>query len=75
MAARSPSRHCPRAGEVSEKLHLLFQQTQGEQAFALPARNLTFRAVSYPALPERNITAPVFLVEAYRGADPCARVR
>ena len=57
-------------GEVSEKLHLLFQQTQGEQAFALPARNLTFRAVSYPALPERNITAPVFLVEAYRGADP-----
>ena len=57
-------------GEISEKLHLLFQQTQGEQAFALPARNLTFRAVSYPALPERNIAAPVFLVEAYRGADP-----
>jgi len=57
-------------GEVSEKLHLLFQQTQGEQAFALPARNLTFRAVSYPALPERNIAVPVFLVEAYRGADP-----
>ena len=57
-------------GEVSEKLHLLFQQTQGEQAFALPTRNLAFRAVSYPALPERNITAPVFLVEAYRGADP-----
>jgi hypothetical protein len=26
--------------------------------------------VSYPALPERNIAAPVFLVEAYRGADP-----
>jgi len=57
-------------GAVSEKLHLLFQQTEGEQAFALPAHNLTFRAVSYPALPERNITAPVFLVEAYRGADP-----
>ena len=57
-------------GEVSERLHLLFQQTQGEQAFALPSRNLTFRAVSYPALPERNIAAPVFLVEAYRGADP-----
>jgi len=58
-------------GEVSQKLlHLLFQQTQSEQAFALPTRNLTFRAVSYPALPERNIAAPVFLVEAYRGADP-----
>jgi cytochrome c biogenesis protein ResB len=57
-------------GEVTERLQLLFQQTQGEQAFALPARNLTFRVVSYPGLPERNITAPVFLVEAYRGADP-----
>ncbi len=57
-------------GGVSQKLHLLFQQTQSEQAFALPTRNLTFRAVSYPALPERNIAAPVFLVEAYRGADP-----
>jgi hypothetical protein len=57
-------------GEVSQKLHLLFQQTQGEQAFALPTRDLIFRAVSYPALPERNIAAPVFLVEAYRGADP-----
>jgi hypothetical protein len=57
-------------GEVNQKLQLLFQQTQSEQAFALPTRDLTFRAVSYPALPERNIAAPVFLVEAYRGADP-----
>ena len=57
-------------GAVSQRLHLLFRQTEGEQAFALPSRNLTFRAVSYPALPERNIAAPVFLVEAYRGADP-----
>jgi cytochrome c biogenesis protein ResB len=56
--------------EIGERLPLLFRQTQSEQAFALPARNLTFRAVSYPALPERNISAPVFLVEAYRGADP-----
>ena len=51
-------------------LHLLFQQTQAEQAFALPTRNLTFRVVSYPALPEQGITKPVFLVEGYRGADP-----
>ena len=57
-------------GAVSERLQLLFQQTQGEQAFALPTLDLSFRAVSYPALPERNIAAPVFLVEAYRGADP-----
>ena len=57
-------------GEASQMLHLLFQQTQAEQAFALPTRNLTFRVVSYPALPEQGITKPVFLVEGYRGADP-----
>ena len=57
-------------GAVSEALHLLFQQTEGEQAFALPDRNLTFRAVSYPALPERNIAAPVFLVEASTRGRP-----
>ena len=57
-------------GEVNQTLQLLFQQTQGEQGFALPTRDLTFRAVSYPALPERNIASPVFLIEAYRGADP-----
>ena len=57
-------------GEINQELLLLFQQAQGEQAFALPDRDLTFRVVSYPALPERNIAAPVFLVEAYRGADP-----
>jgi hypothetical protein len=28
---------------------------------------LTFRAVSYEALPEKGIGRPVFLVEAYRG--------
>ena len=57
-------------GEASQMLYLLFQQTQAEQVFALPTRNLTFRAVSYPALPEQGITKPVFLVEGYRGDDP-----
>ena len=57
-------------GEASQTLHLVFRQTQGEQAFALPTHNLTFRAVSYPALPEQGIAGPVFLVEGYRGADP-----
>ena len=56
--------------EVDQNLHVLFQQTQGEQGFAVPARNLTFRTVSYPGLPERNIQRPVFLVEGYRGTDP-----
>ena len=57
-------------GAVDQTLHVLFQQTQGEQAFAIPTRNLTFRAVSYPALPERGILRPVFLVEGYRGTEP-----
>lgn len=56
-------------GEVDQTLRILFEQTQGEQAFAIPARNLAFRAVSYPAMPDRGIQRPVFLVEGYRGAD------
>ncbi len=59
-----------RVGEVSERIHLLFRQTQAEQAFALPTRNLAFRVVSYPALPDRGIREPVFLIEAYRGEEP-----
>lgn len=55
--------------EVGPTVHVLFQQTQSEQGFAIPARNLTFRVVSYPALPEQGIAGPVFLVEAYRGDD------
>jgi hypothetical protein len=62
------------AGEVDQTLHILFQQAQGEQAFAIPTRNLTFRAVSYPAMPERGIQTPVFLVEGYRGTDPTPAV-
>lgn len=57
-------------GEVSSKIHVLFRQAQTEQAFAVPTRNIAFRVVSYPALPERGINTPVFLVEAYRGDDP-----
>jgi len=57
-------------GEVSERLHIPFQQTQTEQGFAVPTRDLVFRVVSYPALPERGIASPVFLVEAYHGDDP-----
>jgi len=56
-------------GEVNQTLHVLFQETQGEQVFAIPTRNLAFRVVSYPALPERGIERPVFLIEGYRGAD------
>ncbi len=54
-------------GEVGPTIHLIFRQEQTEQGFGLPTRNLTFRAVSYEALPEKGISRPVFLVEAYRG--------
>ncbi len=55
-------------GKVGPTLRLLFSQTQSEQGFAIPTRNLTFRAVSYAALSEQGIEGPVFLIEAYRGA-------
>ena len=54
-------------GAAGPAIHLIFRQNQTEQGFGLPARNLTFRAVSYEALPEKGIGRPVFLVEAYRG--------
>jgi len=53
--------------QVSDQFQVMFRQTQAEQAFAIPTRNLAFRVVSYPALPEKGFQAPVFLVEAYRG--------
>lgn len=56
-------------GQVGPALRLLFGQTQNEQGFAIPMRNLTFRAVSYTALPEQGIQQPVFLMEAYRGEE------
>jgi hypothetical protein len=56
-------------GKVSEEVHLLFQQTQAEQEFALPSANLSFRVVSYPSLPEQGIDVPVFLVEVYKGDE------
>jgi hypothetical protein len=56
-------------GEVSEEVHLLFQQTQAEQEFALPSANLSFRVVNYPSLPEQGIDVPVFLVDVYQGDE------
>lgn len=56
-------------GQVGPALRLLFGQTQSEQGFAIPMSNLTFRVVSYAALPEQGIQQPVFLMEAYRGEE------
>ena len=54
------------SSEIGETLKVLFRTTQTEQAFSIPTRNLAFRVVSYPELPDRGLYAPVFLVEAYR---------
>lgn len=56
--------------EASELIRMAFRQAQPEQAFAIPARSLTFRVVSYSSLPAQGIAGPVFLVEAYRGDEP-----
>jgi hypothetical protein len=56
-------------GEVSEEVHLLFQQTQAEQEFALPSADLSILVVNYPSLPEQGIDVPVFLVDAYQGDE------
>jgi hypothetical protein len=56
--------------EASELIRVPFRQAQPEQAFAIPDRNLTFRAVSYNSLPAQGILGPVFLIEAYRGDEP-----
>lgn len=47
-------------------LTLPFRANQTEQTFTAPDQGLAFRVVSYPALPERGVAGPVFLVEAYR---------
>ncbi len=59
---------------VTDTLHVLFTATQTEQVFAMPANDMAFRVVDYPALPAHGITAAVFLVEAYRGNDPAPAV-
>jgi hypothetical protein len=56
-------------GEVGERLTLLFDQTQNEQAFAIPTQDLTFRTVYYPSLPDQGLMRPVFQVEAYTAQE------
>jgi hypothetical protein len=46
---------------ANASLNLPFRQAS-ELAFAIPARNLAFRVVSYNALPAQGIHLPVFLV-------------
>ncbi len=57
-------------GQAGTEVRVPFRQARTEQAFALPSHNLTFRAVSYDALPAQGVAGPVFLVEAYRGDEP-----
>ena len=62
-------------GQASGELHIAFRPKETEQEFAAPAQNLVFRVVSYPALPQKGIGRPVFVVEAYRGDDPTPVLR
>jgi len=64
-----PLRSLASDSEAGDDVHILFRQAQSEQGVDVPARNLTLRAVSYAALPEKGIEAPVFLVEVYRGDE------
>jgi hypothetical protein len=60
--------------EPAQVLSLAFTASETEQTFLAPAQSIAFRAVSYPSLPERGFSGPVFLVEAYRGDNPSSPI-
>lgn len=62
------------AGGTSPSLHLRFGPDESEQGFAIPSKSLLFRVVSYESLPEQGITAPVFLLEGYKGDTTTAQL-
>jgi hypothetical protein len=55
--------------ETGEAISLPFTSSETEQAFAAPQRDIIFRVVNYPTLPEQGYSGPVFLIEAYAGSD------
>jgi len=55
--------------ETGEVISLPFTSSETEQAFAAPQRDIIFRVVNYPALPDQGYSGPVFLIEAYGGSD------
>ena len=55
--------------DTGEAISLPFTASETEQAFAAPQRNIIFRVVNYPALPEQGYAGPVFFIEAYEGTD------
>lgn len=61
-------------GETAASLNLRFGQDESEQGFAIPARNMAFRVVSYESLPEQDVTAPVFLIEGYHGENTATQL-
>lgn len=52
--------------QAASALTLVFEQPRAEQLFLVPARQLVFSVVSFPALPERGFAGPTFLVQAFR---------
>jgi len=51
---------------ASPNLSLVFDQPRAERVFLVPARQLAFSIVAFPALPERGFTGPTFLVQAFQ---------
>lgn len=46
---------------------LVFDQPRAERSFLVPARQVVFSVVAFPALPERGFAGPTFLVQAFQG--------
>ncbi|MEA3337473.1 MAG: hypothetical protein U9R25_16355 [Chloroflexota bacterium] len=51
-------------------LRLVFEQPRAERVFLVPARQLAFSIVAFPALPERGFAGPTFLVQAFEVGQP-----
>ena len=54
-----------RRSAAQTELTLSFDQPRAEQLFLVPAREVVFSVVAFPALPERGFDGPAFLVQAF----------
>ena len=63
-----------RSTAPQDLLTLVFDQPRAEQLFLVPERQLVFSIVAFPALPERGLSGPAYLVQAFpfNQRDPVA---
>lgn len=54
-----------RSTAPQDKLTLVFDQPRAEQLFLTPERQLVFSIVAFPELPERGLSGPAYLVQAF----------